>query len=84
MKKKHTAESLVASAWAAVLSTAPTLDAVPNGWLTAHQVGKLLCKSATRTGELLRAAIAQGRCERKEFRILSAGTVRPVPHYRLK
>jgi hypothetical protein len=43
----------------------------------------MLGKSDTRVGEMLREAIANGKCERREFRIAAAGTVRAVPHYKL-
>lgn len=84
MTKNVTAEQLEASAWAAALSTTAAQDTVPPGWHTARELCALLKKSNTRVGELLSEAVRQGRCERKDFRVAAAGTVRPVPHYKLK
>ena len=70
--------------WCEALTTTSAPDIVPDGWLTSRQIGKLLGKSESRTAELLVNALNEGRCERKMFRIPAAGTVRPVPHYRLK
>ena len=84
MKKKVvTADELVASAWAAALASPTVPDKVPSGWHTCRELSKRLGKSDSRMGELLRAAIERGACERKEFRIPAAGTTRPVPHYKL-
>jgi hypothetical protein len=83
MKKKITAEKLAASAWAAALTTTIASDKVPPGWQTTRELSLLLGKSDTRVGEMLREALRAGKCERQMFRIPTAGTVRPVPHYRL-
>jgi hypothetical protein len=72
------------AAWCAALASAPTQDVVPPGWHTCRELSKRLGKSDSRMGELLRAAIERGACERKEFRVPAAGTTRPVPHYKLK
>lgn len=84
MNKKVTSEQLVASAWCAALATLRAADKVPPGWHTSRELCAMLGKSETRLNELLRRAMAAGRCEKRQFRIESAGTVRPVPHYRLK
>lgn len=84
MSKRVTAEQLVQSAWCAALAAPAAADQVPPGWLTAREVGKLLGKSQTRTGEMLLRAVSEGRCEKALFRVPAAGTVRPVPHYKLK
>lgn len=83
MKKKVTAEDLVASAWCAALASPQVGDKVPPGWHTTRELCAMLGKSDTTVGELLRKAVAAGKCERREFRIPAAGTVRGVPHYRL-
>jgi hypothetical protein len=84
MRKNVTAEELEASAWAAALATTITPDTVSPGWHTTRELCALLKKSDSRVGELLREAVREGRCERKNFRVAAAGTVRPVPHYKLK
>lgn len=84
MSKKLTAEQIEASAWAAALRSEFVADKVPEGWHTSRQLCQMLGKSDSRLLEMLRVAIDAGRCERKEFRIPAAGTVRPVPHYKLK
>jgi len=83
MRKNVTAEKLVASAWAAALSTTITSDKVPAGWHTGRELSEMIGRSSTRTYEMLQKALRHGKCERREFRIPAAGTVRPVPHYRL-
>jgi predicted DNA-binding ArsR family transcriptional regulator len=83
MRKNVTAEKLVASAWAAALAGPKVGDKVPAGWHTARELSEMIGKSTTRTYEMLQKALRQGKCERREFRIPAAGTVRPVPHYRL-
>jgi hypothetical protein len=72
------------AAWCAALSTTTAQDTVPPGWHTTRELCALLKKSNTRVGELLREAVRENRCERKYFRVAAAGTVRPVPHYKLK
>jgi hypothetical protein len=81
---KVTAEQLNASAWAAALSSPKTGDTVPPGWHTTRELCAMLGKSDTRVREMLQAAVANGKCERREFRIPSATTVRGVPHYKVK
>ena len=70
--------------WCAALAAPKVGEEVPEGWHTTRELCAMLGKSDTRIGELLREAIAKGKCERREFRIPAAGTVRGVPHYRLK
>jgi hypothetical protein len=70
--------------WCAALASPIAPDEVPPNWHTARELCKKLGKSESRMNELLRRAIEAGKCERQEFRIPAAGTVRPVPHYRLK
>lgn len=84
MSKKVTAEDLVASAWAAALNTQNAAEKVPVGWHTSRELRAILGKSESRMGELLREAVLSGKCEKRLFRIAAAGTVRPVPHYKLK
>lgn len=84
MKKKFTAEQIEAAAWAAALQAEVVTDKVPPGWLTTAQLAAKLGKSRKRVGEMLRAAVASGRCEKKDFRVAAAGSARPVPHYKLK
>lgn len=83
MRKNVTAEKLTASAWAAALNATIVSDKVPAGWHTARELSEMIGRSSTRTFEMLQKALRQGKCERREFRIPAAGTVRPVPHYRL-
>lgn len=83
MKKKVTAEDLVSSAWCAALACEKVGDKVPPGWHTTRELCAMIGKSDTTVSELLRKAVAAGKCERREFRIPAAGTVRGVPHYRL-
>jgi hypothetical protein len=82
-KAKVTAEQLNASAWAAALAAPQTPDEVPPGWHTAKELSAMLGKAGPTIGTLLSRAIAQGKCERRDFRIISGQVTRPIPHYRL-
>ena len=84
MSNRVTAEQIEASAWAAVLTSQQSPDKVPAGWFTAKQIAAKTGKAGSTIGSQLSHAVQQGRCERKSFRILTGGMVRPVPHYRLK
>lgn len=84
MKNKVTAEKLIASAWQAMAASSQVEEKIPDGWHTSGELSRILNKSRTRMGEILKDALDNGKCERKEFRIRAAGTIRPVPHYRLK
>jgi len=83
-RAKLTAEQIEASAWAAALASPIVADKVPPGWFTSRELCKRLGKSDTRMGELLRAALERGTCERQSFRIAYNGGTRQVPHYRLR
>ena len=72
------------AAWCAALASPQPTDEVPPGWHTTRELCALMGKSDSRMGELLRDAVLAGKCEKQTFRIATAGTVRPVPHYRLK
>lgn len=82
--KKPTAEQLAAAAWSAAAREINQPEPVPANWHTSKQLCKMLKLSDSRVGELLRELLAKGKAERMEFRVAAAGTVRPVPHYRLK
>lgn len=71
------------AAWCAALSTEFAEDQVPPGWLTSNKIGEMLNKSTSRISEMLKTAMRNGKCEKKLFRVKNAGTVRPVPHYKL-
>ena len=70
--------------WCAALAAPIIEDEVPPNWHTKRELSKRLGKSESRMGELLHAALAAGKCERKEFRINLNGRSRPVPHYKLR
>lgn len=82
MKKKVTAESLVASAWAAALATTITPDEVPPGWHTLRQIATQLGKAESTVSTQLSRAVREGRAETQSFRVITGKVVRPVPHYR--
>ena len=83
MKKPLTAEQITAAAWAAGLATPKEVDEVPPDWLTTRQIAKQIGKALPTTGSLLARAVAEGRAERKLFRIASGQVTRPIPHYKL-
>jgi hypothetical protein len=84
VKKSLTAEQLTASAWAAALPPPIVLDEVPPEWLTARDIAKQLGKADSTVGAMLGNAVAEGRVERKNFRITTGQVTRPTPHYRVK
>lgn len=71
------------AAWCAALASPVPSDAVPPGWLTTRQIAAKLGKSDSTVGTLLCRAVREGRAQRQHFRIPAAGTVRPVPHYKV-
>jgi hypothetical protein len=84
-KGKLTAESLVASAWAAALSTQYEFDEVPPGWFTRAEISDRLGKNRSTIARRMQDALREGRAEVKVFRIASGQRgIYPVPHYRLK
>jgi hypothetical protein len=84
-KGKITAESLVASAWAAALSPQYEFDEVPPGWFTRAQISESLGKNRSTVARRMQDAVIEGRAEVKIFRIASGQRgIYPVPHYRIK
>jgi hypothetical protein len=71
------------AAWCAALASPVAPDTVPPGWLTTREIAAKLGKSDSTVGTQLARAVREGRAQRQNFRIHSAGTVRPVPHYKL-
>jgi hypothetical protein len=59
-------------------------EPVPAGWKPCSVWADEWGLSRERTSQLLRKGIALGRLEKRSYRIATAGTVRPVPHYREK
>jgi AraC-like DNA-binding protein len=84
VKKKLTAEDLEASAWAAAVAPRIIQDEVPSGWYTIKQLSVKLGKSRSSLNRLLQDALADGRCEMRDFRVASGRLVRKVPHYHPK
>jgi hypothetical protein len=84
VKKPLTAEQITAAAWAAGLAAPKEVDEVPPDWLTTRQIAKQIGKAMPTTGALLGRAVAEGRAERKMFRVTTGSVTRPIPHYRLK
>lgn len=72
------------AAWCEALAPRHELDVVPEGWLTAIQLGKLLGKDRSTVTTLLQAALREGRAEVRKFRVSSGQRgIYPTPHYRL-
>lgn len=70
--------------WCSALSTQFAEESVPEGWKTSAEICHLINRSSSRVTEMLTTAVRNGRCEKRLFRVQNAGTVRPVPHYKLK
>jgi len=84
-KAKVTAEKLVASAWAAALSTQYEFEEVPPGWFTRAQISESLGKTRSTIARQMQDAVLTGRAEVKIFRIASGQRgIYPVPHYKIK
>lgn len=72
------------AAWCQALAPRHDYDVVPEGWLTAIQLGKLLGKDRSTITSLLQTALREGRAEVKKFRVQSGQRgIYPTPHYRL-
>lgn len=70
--------------WCEALAPRHKLDVVPEGWMTAIELGKLLGKDRSTITGLLQSAIKEGRAEVKKFRIAAGQRgIYPTPHYRL-
>ena len=86
-KRKVTAEQIEDSLakWCAVLA-APSVapDQVPPGWFTIAQLAKQIDRSVCNTSQRVSRMVAEGKAEKKLYRIQLQEKVRPVPHYRLK
>lgn len=68
--------------WCAALSAGVVTDEVPPGWLTLRQIAAKMGKAESTMGAQIGRAVANGACERREFRIRTGSVIRPVPHYR--
>lgn len=72
------------AAWCAALASPIVTDEVPPGWHTCRELGEKLGKADATIGKLLSRAVAEGRAERRLFRIATGAGARPVPHYKLR
>lgn len=84
-----TSETDINNAWAELLDARPEPDGVPDGWMTCRDIAELqrargVAASESTVYRKLKMLADLGRVERREFRVLSGGVVRPVPHYRVK
>jgi predicted transcriptional regulator len=59
-------------------------DTVPTGWLDRRDMAERLGTSYSNVGRLLDVGVTSGILERKTFRIVTKGGIKPVPHYREK
>ena len=72
------------AAWCEALAPRHELDVVPQGWLTAVQLGQMLGKDRSTVTGLLQNAIREGRAEVRKFRVKSGQRgIYPTPHYKL-
>lgn len=82
MSRRATSPDEDLAKWCAVLSEGKPVEQVPPGWLTAKQIAHKTGKAESTIGTQICRAVAEERCERREFRIRTGSMVRPVPHYR--
>ena len=71
--------------WCAALADPVVPDTIPPGWKSRAEISAMLGRSPSTVTRHIAAAVAQGKCELKKFRIASGSRgVYPVVHYRLK
>ena len=58
-------------------------DEVPAGWLTTEEIADSCGRTTQHTSDTLRKMIANGRAERRKYRINRGGVLRAMYHYRL-
>lgn len=63
---------------------AKQIDTVPDGWRTSEQWSEAWKISRRRTGELIRAGIASGNVEVRQFVVVNGPFRRPLRHYFVK
>ena len=64
--------------------SAPAVDDVPDGWLTAQGWADLRGVSRPHTSRLLKTGVDAGRVEVRKFRVTTSGRgVYPTQHYRI-
>jgi hypothetical protein len=71
--------------WCAALQE-PSIEVapVPQGWMTAEQIGNATKRERSTVSNRIKKLAAQGKAEMRRFHIMTARGVYPVPHYRLK
>jgi hypothetical protein len=69
--------------WCEALCAPAVSDVVPQGWYTTKQLAEKMGKPRSVVARLLHDAVAQGRCEKGNFRINVGSFTRATPHYRL-
>lgn len=58
-------------------------DEVAEGWLTCEQWATATGQSNTNAGKIIKRAVEAGKMEAAKFRIISGGSIRAIPHYRI-
>jgi len=66
------------------LAQAKIEEEVPKGWLTMDEIAKEMKVGRSWACNLIRKAVEDGKVETQKFRLLRAGKVIPVPHYKKK
>lgn len=72
--------------WMQALSDAvnETADKVPKGWITTKEFAQIVKLSDQQASRQMRLLIEKGKAETRRFNIKRGGSVRPIPHYKLK
>lgn len=60
----------------------PVEQRVPKGWMTVTEIMKKSGMSRSTTDRTVRALFAEGKLERRMFRIETTRGLFPVPHYK--
>jgi len=60
-------------------------EQVPAGFKTRAELQKQFCLGQSHTSRVIKKLLAAGKIECKKFRVpLPSGTVRAIPHYKIK
>jgi hypothetical protein len=71
--------------WCAILAEGNRVpDTVPEGWFTLKQIAKARKRSPCTVGDTIRRLMAEGKAQKKLFRLRLKERTRPVAHYKLK
>lgn len=85
MKSQSVTSNAELAKWCEALEESSiATEEVPQGWLTAQQIGAAMNRERSTVTKLVKRLKDNGKAEIRRFRILTNRGVYPVPHYKLK